>query len=55
MCQAHTKKLDGKPFDLILVKTKNCNARATRYRVDMAIELEPVNAVNRFHRQSERE
>ncbi len=32
-------------------KRKNRNAQANRYRVDVAIELEPVNAVYRFHRK----
>ncbi len=32
----------------------NRNALATHYRDDIAIELEPVNMVNRFHRKTER-
>ncbi len=53
---AHTqKKWVGKPFDWSLVKkkVKYRYARATRCRVDVAIELEPVNAVDRFHRKTE--
>ncbi len=39
-----------------LNSSKNGNYRndqATRYRVDVIIELEPVNAVNRFHTERE--
>ncbi len=39
----------GKPFDCILVKKRI--ARVNRYRAAAAIELEPVNAVYRFHRK----
>ncbi len=37
------------PFELNSRKNKtNRNAWATHYSIDVAIELEPVNAVNRF-------
>ncbi len=32
-------------------KEKNCNAQVNPYRACAAIELEPVNAVYRFHRK----
>ncbi len=47
MCRAHAKIVGiGKPFDWIvkLWKLNIRNAQATRYIVDVAIELEPVNA-----------
>ncbi len=55
MCCAHAKKktIIGKPFDKILLKTKvsQCSGNPL-YRVDVAIELEPVNAVTKFHRKT---
>ncbi len=51
---ARAKQLVGKPFDWILVKTKESQC-SVNLLVDVAIELEPVNAVNRFHRKTERE